>query len=449
MKKLLSWIAVVALLSISVCAFAQKCECDCPHCRKCVCKVEEKKPSKRQVRKEKRRAAKAQKNAAKAKKSSAAAAPSADKQNTKKVRKAKKKGTSNSNPVYRRLYVKGLQDNGSAVRPEKQPKAKKARPAKKAKESTPSELPTRAKADKPQPNITAIEGLSAAVSEKAQQAKEENKKAPKKAKDAKKAKDVKEAKKSDSRYVEAVAKAIEEDRFASVQDILDKVDPNDVPQGKLPLFNLAVFHSRFYFVRHWLKDPRVADILKREKDGIVCDSIENYSVAKDQKVKNLEDANRHAVLGLLLKGGANPNALCLAPQDSKKAPAVYVAAGYWGDSVAVQYLVKAGAEVDFNTVSVAASWAHSGIVDFLLKAKPDLDKNQLNACGENLLFDAVRVRGGENDVDAALTVDVLLKAGVNKNVVARSGPSCIYGGLTPLQVAQRENLPVTADVLSR
>lgn len=174
---------------------------------------------------------------------------------------------------------------------------------------------------------------------------------------------------------------------------------------------------------------------------------------EDTKAKNLEDANRHAVLNLLLKGKANPNAQCYS-QDNQPHPAVYVAAGERGDSLAVQYLVNNGAEFDFSTLRVAVSQGHSGIVKFLVeenKKKEGQDKidiNHLNECGENLLFDAVRNKSANKDIDVALTVNVLLEAKVSPNVKVEKGKGCADEDSTPLDVAlQQHCLPVTVKVL--
>lgn len=317
-------------------------------------------------------------------------------------------------PAYLRLYVK----DGGVIR-QKQPKAKKAR------------SPKKDKATKDNSGANALSGtVSAAVNSKVEKQKTQNSSRKQK-------------------RIDEVAKAIEEDRFASVQNLLERVSPLDKSSIKVSLFHLAIIHERFDFVRYWLKDDRVSSLLKDGNIGIVCDLVEKRDTPANQKDRNLVEANRNAVLKLLLDGGANPNALCYSPQDSEKAPAMFLAAGYGGNLPAVRLLANHGAKADFSILDIAVYWHNSGIVDFLLKKYPQIDKHQLNSCGENLVFTAVKSPLSNADVDVAMTVDVLLKAGVRKDIVAKGGLFCNYAGMTPLQVAQQENLRVTADVLSR
>ncbi|MDO5764607.1 MAG: ankyrin repeat domain-containing protein [Elusimicrobiales bacterium] len=321
-------------------------------------------------------------------------------------------------PAYLRLYAK---DGGVVTEKKKQPKVKKVRTSEKG-----------TKIKRHNSGSDALSGVvSAAVNTEKEKQETQNSKRKQK-------------------RIDEIAKAIEEDRFVSVQNLLDKVSPLDKATGKgASLFELAVSYERFYFVRYWLKDSRVSVLLKNEQNGLVCPLVERYDTPSDMKKRNLVEANRNAVLKLVLEGGANPNVLCHSPQDSEKAPAMFVAAGYWGNLPAVRLLANYGAKADFRILDIAAYWHRAGIVEFLLQKYPNIDKHQLNRCGENLVFEAVKSPLTKQDVDIALTVDVLLKAGVSKDVVATGGRFCTDEGLTPLQVAQREKLPLTAEILSR
>lgn len=403
MKKVLSLTAAV-MLAGSVFSFAQKCSCPCCQAGKCTC-------------------------------------PADGADNTASVKKV---------PAYLKLYVK---DGGVITEKQKQPKVKKVRKAEtkvknKAKKNSSAEgvavkqpkvkvkkvrtSDKETKAKQRNSGTDALSGMvSAAVSSEVEKQETQNSKRKQK-------------------RIDEIAKAIKENRFVSVQHELDKVSPLDKPTGTMAtLFELAVSNERFYFVRYWLKDSRVSVLLKAEKDGLVCPLVENYDTPADVKKKNLVDANRNAVLKLLLENGANPNVLCHMPQESKKVSAMFVAAGYWGNLPAVRLLANYGAKADFRVLDIATYWHRSAIVEFLLNKYPDIDKHKLNHCGENLVFQAVNSPLAGQDVDIALTVDALLKAGVNKDVVAAGGRFCNNEGLTPLQVAQRENLPVTVNVLSR